>query len=224
MDSIDNVVLFKRAQRHKNQVEDLAKNRLKFWDEIAPEFADGFDQRWPFLDVIVGTRKSPYMAGFPESSWAYVDVDFKVEAEPDPMSEGRLYQGTFEVESRVRRLLVPEFGEQTSTTFVRLLAINEPTHPKRSETPNDLLEQFVAYTMSFGECDNSNKMQFGLAMLAALIDRRELQFVSVEIEDSWFVVKFYDRSRTSLYRFSFSFLPIILDDLAIKYFKTLPDD
>lgn len=224
---MSNVIQFdsrKNSTPVDETVEGLAKKSRLFWDKIIPDLIAEFYSQWPFLEVIAGVGKSGYMEGFPETAWAYVNVDFHVDVEPDPMSEGQLLDGTLEVKTRVRQLLVPEFGEQATTTFMQLLATNEPTHPKTSETPSDLLQQFITYTLSFGECDNSNKMQFGFAMLAALLDRRELQFVSVEIEDSWFVVKFYDRSRTSLYRFSFSFLPIILDDLAIKYFKTLPDD
>lgn len=215
-----NILPFKRKTKQPATNKPPASKARQFFQVVLPDIQAALPPGTTTgVDVLAAIPKSGYMAGYPEDYWAYVDVTYNVHSDP----EQETYRSECKMYTTMRERLVPEFGIQNRTLFLALYAQEAYGEIQTRAVPDDLFGAFVSYTQSFGETEGSYHMQFGMALLAAMIDHPGLQFVGADITDDVFNFVFYDAGMDLLQGMCFDFAPILFDGLARKYLLSLPE-
>lgn len=208
------VLLFKKPEipAGPSAAEQEAETVRHFWQvQVNTIFDKSVDD--VIVDVVQQFAHSPYLTDLELPFWGNIDFQFK-------FGEG---DTRLELSSAFRPKLVPEFGCQENLMFLAVGLIADETPHKVLPTPDDLLQQLVAYANSFGQVKIANRMQFALAILASIIEHPAVDFIQAGVADSRFFAVFRTYNKKAeegpICRFEFDFLPILLDNIATEYFE-----
>jgi len=140
---------------------------------------------------------------------------------PQDDGNGRLFMQT-----DFRKRLVPEFGTQAHTTFFEAYWFNTKDFNIPSPFPDDLMQQLCKYFDSYPEVNMANRTAFCYALLESVLLDNRFRYVKLDLDPnepsfaSKFTIGLTEENDTSkLYILVIDFLPILLDNNAVSYWK-----
>lgn len=142
--------------------------------------------------------------------WGQCEFAIDVEAE----------RGDFVGHSRFRELLVPDFGIQNHTEFLRWEFVASNIKPEGvKELPNHIGQDLQAHYASFAKAPMANLTAFNYHFLLKLLEHPGMKYISHGVEDGKFVVvavEEFDGDYLT-HRLTNDFLPLLLDAEAAKF-------